>query len=141
MQTRKVFTLQSSSEELKPLRGKLRNFLQTAGVTGQPLETILVAVGEACTNCIRHSYHGEPGHEIQIQAEDHKDKIIFRIRDFGEKIDLSRLKPPTLPPEKGGGLGVYFMQTMMDEMQYNTAHSKGNELILVKYKKGKGKAT
>ena len=135
MQT-KTFTIQSSSEELKPLRENLRTFLQKAGFSGQPLETILIAIGEACTNCIRHSYHGEPGYEIQVHAEEQKDRIVLKVRDFGEKINLAGVKPPTLPPQKGGGLGVYFMQTMMDEMRYNTGLSKGNELILVKYKNG-----
>ena len=139
MQRKKTFALQSSSEELKPLRENLRNFLQTAGFTGQTLETILVAAGEACTNCIRHSYHGQVGHEIQISVEEKEDKIVLTVRDFGEKINLARLKPPELPPQQGGGLGVYFIQTIMDEVRYNTAHSKGNELILVKYKKESGK--
>ena len=135
MQT-KVFVIQSSSEELKHLRENLKNFLQAAGFEGLPLENILVALGEACANCIRHSYRGEPGHEIQIHAEDQAEKVVFKVRDFGEKIDLTRLKPPELPPQQGGGLGVYFMQTMMDKIKYNTAHSNGNEIILVKYKKG-----
>lgn len=136
---RQTFTIQSSSEELKPLREKLRNFLQTAGFSGQALEDILVAAGEACTNSIRHSYRGKQGHEIQITVEEAKNKVTIAVRDFGEKIDLASLKPPALPPEKPGGLGVYFIQTIMDEVRYNTAHLKGNELILVKYKKGSGK--
>lgn len=135
MQAPQTFIIQSKSEELKPIREKLRRFLEAAGFKEKTLESLLVALGEAVTNCIRHSYKNEAGHEIHVAAEETADKVIFKIRDFGEKINLAGLKQPTLPPQQSGGLGVYFMQTIMDEMQYNTAHTQGNELILAKYKK------
>ena len=46
------------------------------------------------------------------------------------------VSPSKTAPKKGGGLGVYFMKAMMDGVEYNTAHRRGNELILTKNKKG-----
>ena len=114
----------------------MKDFLNQVGFPVKDQESILVALGEACTNAIRHSYKGEKGHKIRITAEDHKDRVVFKIRDYGEKIDLSKLKKPELPPQKSGGLGVYFMQTIMDELKYNTELDQGNELILIKQKRG-----
>ena len=55
--------------------------------------------------------------------------------DFGEKIDLGKIPVPKLPPDKGGGLGIHFMKTMMDEFEFKTSHRDGNELVMAKYKK------
>lgn len=128
--------LNSSPAELPPFRERLRGFLAATGLDTGVQESIVVAMGEAVTNSIRHSYLNEGGHKIRVQAEDQSDRVIFKIRDFGRRIDLTKLKTPTIPPEKPGGLGVYFMKTIMDELQYNTALPEGNELTLIKYKKG-----
>lgn len=133
----KILTLASESRNLTRLRDELRVFLKQAGFSPEVEEKILVAVGEGCTNAIRHAYQEEANHKIQVTFEDQKEKVIFRIRDYGRKIDLSKVKTPELPPKKGGGLGIYFMKTLMDEVEYNTSHPLGNELILTKYKEKK----
>lgn len=83
---------------------------------------------------MRHAYHQDPNQKIEVTLEDDKDRIVFKIRDYGEKIDLAKVKAPELPPKKGGGLGIHFMKSIMDEVQYDTGHPQGNELILTKYK-------
>ena len=128
--------IESESKYLAPLREQLKVFLEQVGFDTKDLESILVAMGEACTNSMRHSYGGETGKKIQVTAEDLEGKVVFKIRDYGKKCDPSKIKEPQLPPEKGGGLGVYFMKTIMDELTYNTHLEQGNELVLVKYKKG-----
>ena len=132
----KKLLIQSDPAQLKSLRDRLSTILQQTGFDAKTREAFLVAVCEGCTNAIRHSYHGEKGHEIEVTILDEKDKITFKIRDYGEKIDLTKIKPPQIPPQQPGGLGVYFMKTIMDLVEYNTAHSRGNELTLVKYKGG-----
>lgn len=130
MQT--VLVVESDPAQLRGLRQKLRILLEKAGLPEKSRQEALVAVGEGCTNAIRHAYSGEPGHKIRVTVEEKGGRIVFKIRDFGRKIDLSRVKTPELPPRRGGGLGVYLMKTMMDEIEYNTGHRRGNELILVK---------
>lgn len=131
---RETFEIESVSEQLKPLRDKLRALLGQAGFCEKTSESILVALCEGVTNAIRHSYQGQPGKKIIISYEELSDKVTLRIRDFGLKFDPKKVPEPTIPPVKGGGLGVYFMKTIMDELEYNTAHAEGNELILSKKK-------
>ena len=97
---------------------------------------MLIALGEAVTNSIRHAYMGQPDKKITVTYEEFPEKVTFRIRDFGTKIKLETIPKPVLPPVKSGGLGIYFMKTIMDELEYNTAHTEGNELILSKKKEG-----
>lgn len=134
---RKTFTIQSDSCELEKLRSEIGALLTVAGFGQKDRESVLVALCEAVTNSIRHSYHGKPGQPVEITFEEAADKIILRVRDYGEKVDLEQIKAksnPELPPVNPGGLGLYFMKTIMDGMEYNTAHSQGNELILIKNK-------
>lgn len=133
MQT--VLIVKSDPAELRGLRQKLRILLEKAGLPEKSREEVLVAVGEGCTNAIRHAYSSEPGHKIRVTVEEKGGELLFRIRDYGRKIDLSKVKTPELPPQSGGGLGIHLMKTMMDEMAYNTGHRRGNELILAKRKK------
>lgn len=131
--------IESESKHLEAMREGLRTFLTDRGFTDKSLESILVAMGEACTNAMRHSYGNAPGKIIDIKAEDLGDRVTFTVCDEGETIDLSKIKKPELPPTKGGGLGLYFMETIMDEMKYNQDLSEGNELVMMKYKdKDKG---
>lgn len=131
---RKSFIIPSESKYLKPLRTTLKEFLKKTGHSPTVCGAILVAVGEACTNSIRHSYSNENGHKIRVTVEDSKLRTVFKIRDYGRKIDLSKVKPPKLPSAKPHGLGIHLMKTIVDEVKYDTAHRRGNELVLVKHK-------
>ena len=134
---RETFEIESQSDQLKPLRDKLRIFLEQAGFSEKTVESILLALCEGLTNAIRHSYLGQPGKKIIVSYEEFQDKVTLKIRDFGVKFDPKSVPEPVIPPVKGGGLGVYFMKTIMDELAYNTDHTEGNELILSKKKEGK----
>lgn len=133
-----IFSLQSDPKNLQPfLKNDLAPLLKKAGFADKVKDTLLVAFGEAITNCIRHSYDCRPSEKIEITVEDHSDKMVFTIRDQGEPADLKKIESktsPKLPPENPGGLGVYFIKTIMDSVKYKPAHPKGNELIMVKKK-------
>lgn len=129
-----TFVVGSESVHLKEIRDKVSRFLSDKAFSDKTREDLLVAIGEACANSMRHSYENKPAQKIEVTLQDDSDKIIFKIRDFGKKIDLSKIQTPKLPPVKPHGLGIYFMQTIMDSVQYNTQHTEGNELILTKYK-------
>ncbi len=135
-----TFHLESDPKHLQPLlRQQVLPLLQQAGFDEKTRESLLVALGEAITNSIRHSYQCETNHPIELTIEETPKQVTFRIRDYGQKVDLAKVKAkenPELPPTQPGGLGIYFMKTIMDQMEYNTAHSEGNELILIKFKKG-----
>ena len=135
---KKTFRIESCTSNLCKIRESIRPLLETSPLDPKVRENILVAVGEACTNAIRHAYHEQTGNVVEVSYEETLDRIVISIRDFGKKIDLQSVRVPTLPPEKPGGLGIHFMKTIMDRVEYNTAHPQGNELILTKFKKEGG---
>lgn len=132
--TETVIVLDSDSKNLKSFRDRLESLLVKLTFRQKEREDLLVALGEAVANSMRHSYSGESGHEIRVTVQDEPDRVIFKVRDFGKKIDLEKIQKPELPPVKPHGLGIYFMQTIMNEIRYNTTHTEGNELIMMKLK-------
>ena len=133
---RKKITIQSDARQLKILRKKLRSFLAKSDFPKKQKWRFVMAVGEACTNSIQHSYGKTRCGLVRIEAIESKDKIVFKIRDYGKKFKLKKIKSPKLPQRKPHGLGIYFIKTLMDELKYNNAHARGNELTLIKYKRG-----
>ncbi|MFA6599784.1 MAG: ATP-binding protein [Candidatus Omnitrophota bacterium] len=127
-----VFEIQSHPENLKALRDQVRPYLAETRLPEDQAAAVLIALGEACTNAMRHAYGNAPDKPVRVTLEIEPDKVVLRIRDFGKKIVLADIPAPRLPPDKGGGLGIYFMKTMMDDVHYNTGHPEGNELILTK---------
>lgn len=130
------FTIKNHPKSLSAIREKVREFLKKSDFPADEQDRIIVAVGEACMNSVMHAPCDKP---LEVSLDDQKDELRIKIRDYGSKIDLTNVKAPQIPPEKPRGLGIYFMQTIMDKVEYNTAHDVGNELVLVKYKPARKK--
>src|SRR3989338_2558285 len=90
------FELPSDTKELESFRQNLRALLGETGLGEKASGEVLVAVQEALTNIIRHSYCGTQG-KIQIQVENNAEKIKISIRDFGKRFDLTKVPDPKLP--------------------------------------------
>lgn len=129
----KRFELNASSEVLSPFRKELRQILSQAGWDEKIIGGILLAVDEVLTNIIRHAYRGQPG-KMTVTVDSSNEKIEIVMEDHGIKFDPTQVPPPELPRQKPGGLGVYFIKTIMDEMIYDGQYTQGNRLRLIKRK-------
>jgi len=121
---------------------KARRFVEEisldAGFKRRDAHLIMLAVDEACTNIIRHSYVGDTSKKINIKVAAKKKKgynasLTIKIRDYGKKPDVKKISGKKPRKVKPGGLGVYFIRKIMDEVVYNTGVKKGTELTLMKY--------
>ncbi len=105
------------------------------GLDDQTLSTLHTVVGEACTNVIEHAYHGQGG-PMEIHLETQADCVQVTIRDWGTAFDPAEVPIPdvTAPLEERplGGLGVYLMHRMMDDVQYHFSAEDGNTVHMVK---------
>ena len=130
----KKYELRSEAGALAPFRTKLRAWLQKAGLDEKKAGEVILAADEALANICRHAYPDKPG-KIFITLQDEKDRIEIQIEDSGKKFDPLQMPDPELPPVKPGGLGIYFMKKLMDQVVYDETHQQGNLLKLVKFKK------
>ncbi|OGO59815.1 MAG: hypothetical protein A2Z36_03760 [Chloroflexi bacterium RBG_19FT_COMBO_48_23] len=101
---------------------------------------VQTAVDEACTNIINYAYSGEGG-IITVTCELQGNDFVATIRDKGKPFDPSSVPPPDLEADldkrKIGGLGIYMMRIMMDDVSYSFDAEEGNTLVMRKMLIGK----
>ncbi|MHC4214654.1 MAG: ATP-binding protein [Planctomycetota bacterium] len=114
---------------------------QTAGIFGfqeDKAESITLAVVEALTNIIRHSYDGPCDKPIIVRlnkicyGEKDRPAIEIVIRDFGKQVDAETIKSRDLDELRPGGVGVHIIHSVMDEVEFSHADDCGMQLRLVK---------
>ena len=92
---------------------------------------------EACTNIVKHAYHYIPQGEITINIKSNKSKFKITITDSGSKFNPNEIEEPNLreyhKQKKVGGLGMFLMKKLMDEVNYHTLTKDRNQVVLVKY--------
>jgi len=101
---------------------------------------VQTAVDEACTNIIKYAY-SEEGGVITITCESQDNDFVVTIRDNGKPFDPSSVPPPDLEADldkrRIGGLGIYLMKKLMDDVSYSFDARKGNILVMRKTLAGK----
>ena len=123
----------SRAYQLKQMRCVVESAIRGLGFQKQQAEHIVLAINEACMNIIQHSYGDDVG-EIILVILLSKDSVLFRITDFAKPIDLDNIKSRDLSDIRPGGLGVHFIQEIMDAVSYQHCDSgKGNVVELIKY--------
>ena len=117
---------------------EIRDFIQEVGekiqIPGRTLANTKLAVDEACTNVVKHGYKGQAGF-IEVIVTGNMREFHIEIRDQGQGFDLRNVKSPDLKiyveNRKRGGLGVFLMNQLMDEVRYR-AGTDGNILTMSK---------
>ncbi|MCM8774875.1 MAG: ATP-binding protein [Candidatus Omnitrophica bacterium] len=127
------FDLEAEANHVTLFRRDLRALLLANQLDEKAANEVILAVNEVLTNCIRHAYRGKGG-KIKVIFQDLPDQVRILVRDYGPKFDPTQKPDPELPPQKPGGLGIYLVRQLMDEVQYNAKWTGGNELQLLKYK-------
>lgn len=96
---------------------------------------VQIAVDEACTNIIKYAY-SEQGGCITLTCELQGNDFVVIIMDRGKPFDPSSVPPPDLEAyldkRKIGGLGIYLIRKLMDEVNYSFDAKRGNTLVMRK---------
>lgn len=115
------------------------NQAQKAGFDPKDVYAIQTAVDEACSNIIDHAYGGEDIGTIFIKVKEKENGLHIILRDKGKPFDPDDVPKPNinspLESRKERGLGIFFMQKLMDEVIFEFSEEKGNKLTLVKNKR------
>jgi anti-sigma regulatory factor (Ser/Thr protein kinase) len=100
----------------------------------EALETdrLILAVDEACTNVIRHAYGNSGDGRIVITFTLNLDNFEIMIRDFGKGADPATFKGRDLNQIRPGGLGLHFIKSAVDRVEYGTPPGGGMLLKMIK---------
>jgi serine/threonine-protein kinase RsbW len=81
---------------------------------------VISAFSEAFNNAALHNYRNRPLGELEIEVETERDRITIRLADYGESFDLAQVAAPDLDALPESGLGIYIIQSFMDEVVYRS---------------------
>ena len=120
---------------LGAVRALVRRYLRTAGVPADQVDGAVLAVDEACSNSIRHSYGGRTDQRIDLTLRMTDGHAEIVLCDQGvpadpgkcQRKDLESFDSESLRP---GGLGVQFMHRVFDEVHFEPGPSRGNRVTM-----------
>lgn len=96
----------------------------------EDIEDLKLAVAEACTNCIQHASGSQA---VRISCAIHPDKIVVTVQDSGKGFSGRGLVPQELGEPKVGGLGVFLIRSLMDDVDYELNPESGTKLTMTKF--------
>jgi len=73
---------------------------------------------EATTNAIKHSNFNDPKDTVKITIHICENDLIIRVYDHGQGFDLEAVPAPDFEHPREGGMGIYFIRTLMDSVTY-----------------------
>lgn len=127
----------SITENLQMIREFVLKIAGKAGFDEETQEQIALAVDEACTNVIKHAHHHNARRLMDILIRTDAKKMQITITDKGSGFDITKLKDPDLKKyireSRHGGLGIYLIKTLMDEVDYEFNPGVRNQVQLTKY--------
>jgi sigma-B regulation protein RsbU (phosphoserine phosphatase) len=123
----------SDPDQLRNIRDTIRAVLRKNNCPPLFIDDLVLAVNEACANIMQHSYKGKCTGEIILAILRKQDEITVRLTDFAEPVDTSACKSRQLDELRPGGLGVHFMNELMDDVRFlETQAGVGNILLMKK---------
>jgi len=128
--------VKSKTENLSVIRDFVSGNARSAGIPEATVENIILAVDEACTNIIKHAYKLSPEGEIIIKIDYDEEKFTVTIIDYGKSFEPDRVPLPDLQKyyreHRVGGLGMYLMKSLMDDVEYRSVPGEYNQVLLSK---------
>jgi len=137
-----ALSLFSQPRLLAPARALVGSFANRLGFNEIQCGQISLAIDEAICNIINHGYDRRPDGEILVRiwalgddtAENNGEAagLHIVIEDRARQVDPEKIRSRDLDDVRPGGLGVYIIQEIMDEVQYEKRSGGGMRLSMTK---------
>lgn len=127
--------VQASTENLGEVRDFIARQAASFGFNPEEVEDIRLAVDEAMTNVIKHAYQHDSSKQITIHQGFDGGEFWVSITDSGRSFDFETYREPDIEERirlrKKGGVGVYLIRHLMDNVEYKKVNSR-NEIKMTK---------
>jgi anti-sigma regulatory factor (Ser/Thr protein kinase) len=120
---------------LAAARAMVGNVPQRIGFNQVECGQISLAVDEALCNIINHGYERSPDGRIWISvwsADAGHPAIRIIVEDRARQVDPSSIRSRDLEDVRPGGLGVFIIREVMDDVGYEQRNGGGMRLTMVK---------
>ena len=112
------------------IRGVVRGYFSNLGLGRDEVDSVILAVDEACSNSIRHAYENKSNGVVELTFCLDGEFAEVVVRDFGKPAKPAVLEksvqaasPQSFPR---GGFGVRFMRAIFDEVEFVSGKRRGN---------------
>lgn len=126
-------------EFLDEIREFVGAIARKGGFSEKDVYNIQLATDEAASNIIEHAYENRSDGVLDLSCGLKGDLITIVLIDYGESFDPSEVPLPDLKADlsnrKIGGLGIFLMRKLMDEVHYESRADKSNVLTMIKRKR------
>ena len=129
----KEFPVDSAS--LKYVRNFARGLFDQVPEFEENKEELVLAIAEAAQNIVKHAYKDMPDTQdkmvVRISCND--DVLEISFFDKGKPVEKSKVKHRAIDDIKPGGLGTFFIQQIMDSINFESGKEPWiNNLVLTK---------
>ncbi len=132
----KQLVVEGKTNNLSMIRDFVFTTASDIGIRQEIIDNIILAVDEACTNIIKHAYKSIKEGQIIVRLEYSDKKFTVIIKDYGAPFRPETIPDPDLQiyyrQHRVGGLGMYLMKSLMDEVKYISIPGKYNQVRLSK---------
>jgi serine/threonine-protein kinase RsbW len=129
--------LPSQTDNLELIRTFIAGVARKVGFHDEDINKIELAVDEACTNVIEHAYKDKENENIDVAIQIDYQKFTVIVTDKGKRFTPADIEIPDmeqyLAELRVGGLGIYLMKTLMDEVHYHSDPDGKNRVRMVKH--------
>lgn len=127
--------VRSDPRLLRTIRCLVRGWVEACELTSDVADEMVLAIDEACSNAIRHSYGGDCDRFVELTLRADDQFLEIRLCDQGEPCppehrERRALDIPDPAKLEPGGLGVQLIHRAFDEVDFCPGASSGNCLIM-----------
>lgn len=127
-------------EFLDEIREFVGGVARAGGFGDRDVYNIQLATDEAASNIIEHAYEGISDGLLEISCGVNGSAITIVLVDHGESFDPSVVPTPDLKADlserKIGGLGIFLMRKLMDEVRYEAEPRKNRNTLTMTKRRG-----
>lgn len=128
-------TLDADFDNLDEIREFVGEAASQVGFSDKEIYSIQLAADEASSNIIEHAYAGIKNGVLEIECSAIEGGLLIVLKDQGKPFDPASVPEPNvnadLSERKIGGLGMYLMRKLMDEVTYESSEEE-NKLTMIK---------
>jgi serine/threonine-protein kinase RsbW len=132
----KALRLTTSLDHVGLARDFVAEIAKNVPMNARQIYDLGLVVDEALTNVIEHGYEGREDAQVEITVQHEDDSFTIVIAHDGHgfdpdtqtDVDLKRY----IAERRVGGLGLYLMKKLMDEVEYTTGADGRRQIRLVK---------
>ena len=131
-----LINITSDPAQLPIVRAAAEKLCELLGATEEVTGQIVLSLDEALANIIKHAYDSQEDQPIEVElrtvGEGEPRTLQLRLRDYGRRVDPSKIRSRELHDVRPGGLGVHIINEYMDSIEYEPAEGGGTVLTMLK---------